>query len=216
MGLSEADLDPKTWVEAIAGRRSVRRYRSEPLPAAVVDRLLQAMACAPSAHNRQPWRVAVIEDIEWKRQLAAEMGQRLRADRRADGDDDAAIEQDAARSYARITEAPVVLVLCVDMADMDVYPDQRRGRAEYLMAVQSVAMAAQNLLLAAHAEGVGACWVCAPLFCQETVSSALTLPRGWEPQALITLGWPAGTGKDRPRHPLDRFVWRPGAFAGRR
>src|ERR1700704_3659263 len=56
------------------------------------------------------------------------------------------------------------------------YPDPRRAQAEYLMAVQSVAMAVQNLLLAAHAEGLGACWMCAPLFCGEAVRAALALP----------------------------------------
>jgi nitroreductase len=70
------------------------------------------------------------------------------------------------------------------------------------MAVQSVAMALQNLLLAAHAEGLGACWMCAPLFCPDAVQTALDLPDDWEPQALISLGYPAGPGKQRPRKPL--------------
>ena len=200
---------PLIGLETIATRRSIRRYRREAVPERLVDTLLQAMACAPSAHNRQPWRVARIESAEWKQRLARAMGDRLRADRRADGDAEAEIERDVDRSHARITEAPVVLVLCLDMADMDGYADDRRRNAEYLMAVQSVAMAAQNLLLAAHAEGIGACWMCAPLFCPDTVASTLSLPRGWEPQALITLGRPADAGKPRPRRPLDAFVWRP-------
>jgi nitroreductase len=62
---------------------------------------------------------------------------------------------------------------------MDSYPDERRRRAEYLMAVQSTAMAAQNLLLAAEQEGLGACVMCAPLFCPEIVANALHLPYGW-------------------------------------
>jgi nitroreductase len=62
------------------------------------------------------------------------------------------------------------------------------------MAVQSVAMAVQNLLWAAHAEGLGACWMCAPLFCAEAVSAALDLPADWQPQALVTVGRPASTG----------------------
>jgi nitroreductase len=77
---------------------------------------------------------------------------------------------------------------------MDSYPDTRRKKAEYTMAVQSVAMAVQNLLLAAHAEGLGACWMCAPLFCPEAVREALALSEDWEAQAVITLGAPAGAG----------------------
>ena len=75
--------------------------------------------------------------------------------------------------------------------DMDTYADTRRTHAEYLMATQSVAMATQNLLLSAHALGLGACWMCAPLFVPETVRETLHLDADWEPQALITLGYPA-------------------------
>ncbi len=59
------------------------------------------------------------------------------------------------------------------------------------MAVQSVALACQNLLLAAHAYGLGACWMCAPLFVPHVVRQVLELPAAWQPQALITLGYPA-------------------------
>jgi nitroreductase len=59
------------------------------------------------------------------------------------------------------------------------------------MATQSLALAGQNLLLAAHAEGLGACWLCAPLFCPHIVRDTLGLPADWEPQAFISLGWPA-------------------------
>src|SRR5581483_3605881 len=113
------------------------------------------------------------------------------ADRRADGDDAAAIARDVERSEARITGAPAVIAVALDMRDMDRYPDPKRGAAERLMPVQSTAMATQNLLLAAHAEGLGACWMCAPLFCPEVVAAALGLEPGSEPQALVTLGWPA-------------------------
>ena len=63
-------------------------------------------------------------------------------------------------------------------------------------------MAAQNLLLAAHAGGLAACWMCAPLFCPDTVATALALPADWEPQALITLGYPADQGKPYRRRPV--------------
>jgi len=70
-------------------------------------------------------------------------------------------------------------------------------------------MAVQNLLLAAHAEGLGACWMCAPLFDAEAVRQALDLPADWQPQALITLGRPASAGKPAMRRPLaERSVAR--------
>lgn len=194
--------------DVMLNRRSIRRYLSEPVPRSVVESLLQAAIWAPSAHNRQPWRFAVIETQAAKERLARAMGDRLRADLTADGAPEAVIEKDVTRSYTRITSAPVAVVLCLSMVDMDTYPDERRSRNEYVMAVQSVAMAGQNFLLAAHEAGLGACWMCAPLFVPDGVRAALELPDDWQPQALLTLGYPAET-KEKTRHPLEKsIVWR--------
>ena len=193
----------------VGQRRSIRRYRPSPIGRAVIERLLFAATQAPSAHNRQPWRFVVLEGAD-KNTLATAMGRRLRQDRTADGDDPQAIEQDVGRSHARITEAPVVIVVCVDMRGMDQYPDELRRQAEYLMAVQSTAMAVQNLLLAAEQEGLGSCIMCAPLFCPDTVADALGLPQDWQAQMLVTAGSPANCGNTRPRLPLDEVVrWPP-------
>src|SRR3990172_5960655 len=126
--------------DAIRARRSIRQYRDQPILAEVIERVLAAAVWAPSAHNRQPWRFAVLTAPETKE----------RAARLADGDDPEAVARDAQRSYTRLTGAPVVIVVGLTMADMDAYPDTRRRKAECTMAVQSVAMAVQNLLLAAH------------------------------------------------------------------
>jgi coenzyme F420-0:L-glutamate ligase/coenzyme F420-1:gamma-L-glutamate ligase len=189
-------------LQVLQTRRSIRRYTAEPVPPEVIERLLTGALWAPSAHNRQPWRFVTLTQAGAKARLANAMGQRLRADRLADGDPAEVVEADAARSLARIAGAPLVVMVCLTLVDMDHYPDARRANAEYLMAVQSVAMAVQNLLLAAHAEGLGACWMCAPLFCAEQVRAALDLPADWTPQALITVGRPASSGKPPLRRPL--------------
>ena len=194
------------FYDLLATRRSIRRYSKRPVSRELVDSLLQAAVTAPSAHNRQPWRFLVIECDKDKQTLARAMGERLRADRTRDGDPSDAIEADVARSYARLTGATVVILICISMDDMDQYPDEKRSRAEHMMAAQGTAMATQNLLLAAHASGLGACWMCAPLFCAETVSSALELADDWEPQAIVTLGYPADQGKPFRRRPLAELV----------
>jgi F420 biosynthesis protein FbiB-like protein len=95
------------------------------------------------------------------------------------------------------------------MDDMDAYPDVRRQEAERTMAVQSVALAAGQVLLAAHAEGLGSCWMCAPLFAPGAVREALGLPDSWEPQGLVVLGYPAEPGRETSRRDLeDVMVWR--------
>lgn len=194
--------------EAITRRRSVRRYQPVPVPHDIIQSLLEAATWSPSAHNRQPWRFAVIETQPQKAALAEAMGARLRQDLLADGVPEAVIEADVSRSYTRIIAAPVLIVLCLTMVDMDTYPDERRSRNEYLMAVQSTAMAGQNLLLAAHDAGLGACWLCAPLFVPDVVRDVLCLPDDWQPQALITLGYPAET-REKTRRPVEEMVlWR--------
>ena len=190
----------------LRSRRSIRRYLPQAVPAATLEAILESAACAPSAHNRQPWRFAVVEDAQIKHRLATAMGERLRADRARDGDASDAIENDVARSFARITSAPALVLVCLTMEYMDRYPDAHRSAAEHQMAVQSTAMATQTLLLAAHAAGLGASLMCAPLFCPDTVRSALDLPPAWEPQALVTLGLPADNGKPFRRQPLGDVV----------
>jgi coenzyme F420-0:L-glutamate ligase/coenzyme F420-1:gamma-L-glutamate ligase len=184
-------------------RRSVRRYTDEPIPSGVIEELLAAAVCAPSAHNRQPWRFVVMSSARHKHALATAMGARLRADRQGDNDPQADIEADIARSYARITGAATVMIVCLTMEDMDRYPDPVRSRNEYQMAVQSTAMAGQNLLVAAQAAGLAGCWLCAPMFCPDTVRGALNIPDNWEPQGMITLGYPANAGKPFVRRQLS-------------
>lgn len=189
-------------------RRSIRRYTDRAVEREVIERVIRAAIWAPSAHNRQPARFAVLTDTARKEALAAAMGARLRHDLEADHVPESVIVADTARSYARITGAPVAVVLCLSMVDMDRYPDEKRSTNEYLMAVQSTAMAGQNLLLAAHAHGLGACWMCAPLFCPEVVRESLELPDDWQPQALITMGYPAEQ-KDKTRFGIEKsVVWR--------
>jgi F420 biosynthesis protein FbiB-like protein len=161
---------------------------------------------APSAHNRQPWRYSVISEVGQKQSLAEAMGRRLVQDRTADGDPASVIHADVQRSFRRIVDAPIVIVVALTLEHMDRYPDDRRNYAELLMAVQSTAMATQNLLLACHAEGLGACWMCAPLFCPDTVRKVLALPEGWQPQGLLTVGYPARLGAIKGRNALSAFV----------
>ena len=190
----------------IKGRRSIRRYEPRPVEPATINAVLEAGTWAPSAHNRQPWRFAVLTDAAARERLATRMGDRLRRARLADGDDPADVDSDVSRSGARITGAPLVIVVFLTMEDMDSYPDPERQAAEHLMAVQGVAMAVNNILVAAHAAGLGACWMCAPLFCSDAVVQAVDAPEHWQAQALLTLGYPASKGKPPLRRPLSEVV----------
>ena len=118
------------------------------------------------------------------------MGADFRHDLREDGVSESEINRLVNRSRIRITSAPLVVIICADATEMDIYPDTKRKKAEYIMAMQSVANASMQMLLAIHAEGLGAVWTCGPLFAPETVQIALDLPETWEPQAMFFVGYP--------------------------
>ena len=198
------ELQDVFW-QTLFGRRSIRRYRPEPVPREIIERLLTAAIWAPSAHNRQPWRFAVVTQPERKERLAVAMARRWRRDLSREGWDEAAIRAKVQRSHARLTQPPVLVVGCLTMTDMDDFDDPRLAEAERTMAVQSLSLALGNLMLAAHHEGLGSCWVCAPLFAQDEAQAALGLPDDWEPQALITLGWP-DESRVSSRKPLEEVV----------
>ena len=118
------------------------------------------------------------------------------------------IQAQLKRSKERIMSAPVAILLCLDMSEMDSYPDDKRNKAEYVMAGQSVAVAGMQLLLAAHAEGLGGVWACWPLFAQETIQKTLNLPESWEPQGMFFVGYPADVPAVRERKPLAEILVR--------
>lgn len=186
----------------IRSRRSVRHFQSRELPPDVLEETLNAALSAPSAHNRQPWRFAVVQSEPRKARLAEMMGIEFQRDLQKDGVSPAEIDLRLTRSRERILQAPALIVLCLDPADLDHYPDLPRNQAERFMAVQSVAMAGNTLMLAAHACGLGSVWICAPLFAPRAVLHALDLPPTWEPQGMLLIGYPAQLPSPRSRRPL--------------
>lgn len=189
-------------------RRSVRRYAGSPVPDSLLEAVLSAALSAPSPHNRQPVRLALIERAETREKLVAAMGQRLRSDRTKDGDSPSVIERDIVGSRERLLRAPVLLLVALSMNEMDRYPDSGRQQAEFLMAAQAAAMAGQNIALAAHAAGVASCWMCAPVFCPELVAEVIGLPEDWRPQGLMTMGYAQGPARSRPRKALEEILQR--------
>ncbi len=168
----------ETLMQIIKGRRSIRRFKPDPIPEEDLREVLEAAIWAPSAGNTQEWKFFVVRDPGLKRRLAS-----------------AAMEQQF------LAEAPVVIVVCADLERI------RRAygeRGTQVYALQDTAAAAQNILLVAHAKGLGTCWVGA--FSEVQVRDALGLGQMMRPLALIPLGYPAQTPSPRPRRPLEEVV----------
>ncbi|MEW6635574.1 MAG: TIGR03668 family PPOX class F420-dependent oxidoreductase [Actinomycetota bacterium] len=205
--LDAPDREEPAVLDAALGRRSVRSYLRKEVPPEHLERVLEAARWAPSPHGRQPWRFAVITTPETKRRLAEAMGEEWRANLEMDGQPPDVVEARLDGSPRRLLEAPVLVLLCLYLEDLDVYPDASRQESEVTMAVQSLGAAAQNMLLAAYELGLDTGWMCAPLFCPERVVGALGLEARLIPHALITVGYAAGDPpRRRGRVPLKELV----------
>lgn len=203
------EFQPEAFYEGLRTRHSVRRFALRPVPEEVLRRVLWAGTRAPSAHNRQPWRFVVVAPGETRRRWVAAMGARYRADLLADGMPPDQVERHVSSREARLLGAPTAIVLCMTMAEMDRYTDPERLAKERVMAMQSVALAGGNMLLAAHAEGLGACWMCAPLFGEAETIRSLDLEPSWQPQGVLALGYPQGTPRVRSRRGVEEVTeWR--------
>ena len=202
---SRTDLD---LAGIIQGRHVVRRYHDRPVAREMIEQVLEAARWAPSPHGRQPWRFAVLTQPEPKQRLADAMGHEWRRQLAMDGQDTATIELRRRRSHERILHAPAIVVPCLYLADLDVYPDADRNAAEVTMAIQSLGCAVQNMLLMAYQLGLDGGWMCAPLFCPQVVGGALDLDPALTPHALITLGYAAADPARRERLPLEQLVVR--------
>ncbi len=176
--------------DAIRQRRSIRRYQQKPIPKALILKVLEAAGWAPSAHNAQPYRFIILEDAKVKQELAKAMAQAWAADMEKDGE---TINANRRRERTeRFANAPCLILACTTPVEgLPNYPDERRRSCVHDLAVQSLGAAIENLLLAAHALGLGGCWYAAPGFCKETVRQQLKIPSEVEPQAFIVLGYPA-------------------------
>jgi coenzyme F420-0:L-glutamate ligase / coenzyme F420-1:gamma-L-glutamate ligase len=187
-------------------RRSIRRFKLDPVPASVIERILTTATYAPSAHNTQPWRFVIvgrnnISPYEAKQRLGQALTSAMRADMTAEGAPEFDIEKRVANSLRRIDEAPVVILLCRDMTAV-----RENKPQDTVMAIQSVANAATYLLLAAHAEGLGGNWICWPLYAQEETRVALELPETWEPQAMFFVGYTDETPKEKAIKQMSTIV----------
>lgn len=166
--------------EAIVNRRSVRSFRADrSVSNETVAEILDLARFAPSSGNLQNWKVIIVSDAGKKEELAT-----------------------AALKQKWITTAPVLLVVCNNLADVKrLYKD----RGEFLYSIQNVATFAQNILLAAHNFGLSTCWVGA--FDPDAVKMVLRIPDGVEPEAIVALGYAAEELEAPSRKSVDQFTF---------
>lgn len=202
-------------LELMRSRRSVRRFKAEAPSREALSRLLEAAVSAPSASNKQPWRFLVVRDravidrmaaavSEATARVASHVEPSARAQFEAYGD-----------YFTRFRGAPVVIVvlhrsltLLSDILDSaaDAGDREQVARMESASGLIGAAMALQNLLLMAHAEGLGASGMTGPLIADKALRELLAVPDSWGIAALAPVGFPNEEPKPVPRKPLDAVV----------
>lgn len=165
--------------EAFESRRSIRKYKSDPVPEATLNKILNAARLAPSWKNQQCWRFIIVREEETRRRLAG-----------------ALLEGNPA--LKAFTQAPVVVVLCANPGESGNL-DQK---GYYLL---DAGLAMQQMMLAARAEGLGTCWVCN--FDEKTAREACQVPGEYKVVTLCPLGVPERVPDPRTRKPLTEIVF---------
>ena len=189
--------------EAVAARRSIRSLEDKPVPREAIERAISLAVQAPAPHHSAPWRFVLLQDAAEKAAFSAAMGSAWREDLTDDGLPPEKIEGILARSHSLLSNTPLLVVACSDLSKAHDYPDERRRRAEWSLFAHSVGAALQTFMLSLAAEGIGSCWISAPVFCGDVVRAHFGLGTSVEPQALVLAGSPSPEYEPRPRPEPD-------------
>ena len=181
-------------------RRSIRRFKPDPVPASVIDAILHTATFAPSAHNLQPWRFVQVESNSAKEKLGNALTSKMRADMDAENALQSDIEKRVEISLNRIQEAPVIIILCRDTTAI-----REQKPEDEIMGIQSTALAGLQLLLAAQAKNISANWICWVLYAQKETINALNLPETWQPEAMFFLGYADEKLQEKTLIPLEKI-----------
>ena len=164
-------------IECIKTRRSIRKFKPDPIPRELLNEVLDCARHAPSSMGKQPWLFVVVKDHAQKERLA----------------------ELKAKSYASpwMVDAPVLIGVCADLSK-----SPKRWIADG-------AIAAENILLAAHALGLGACWIAArydDTSLNAQFQKALGVGENVFPLCLIALGYPDEEPHPKQLKSLDSMV----------
>lgn len=196
--------------EAIQKRRSIRRFKPDPVPDDLVQQLLESARLAPSGSNTQPWRFIVIKNAETRQKLQA-----------------------ASYNQRHVGQAPLIVACCADIKAFGEFPERieelitagalpEKTREVFVPSLKKGGMnadikwhlqiaatgntdiAIEHMVLQAVELGLGTCWV--RWFDDNKVKEILEIPKNIEIIALLPVGYPAEAPPQRPRFDLGKIV----------
>jgi nitroreductase len=194
--------------EAIQSRRSVRRFQPDPIPDAMIERLLEAMRLAPSGKNAQPWKFILVRDKDTRRKIAevctffSGSGREVRQEWIADAPAIFVICGDKKAAYVKIHEPGKTTIT----SWQNLEERQKDGEVVWesgLLVDLTIAM--DHLSLAAVGEGLGGCWVAG--LDEAALKEILGIPADWRAPAVMPVGYPAESTEPRRRKSLEEVVY---------
>jgi nitroreductase len=216
------------FFDVVDTQRAIRRFLPDPVPDALLARVLRAATRAPSARGAEPWGFVVVRDAEARRAIGRDYLAAWELAARTTTDLDTDQDLKTAPHYGRmmrgvdvlartLADVPVLIVCCLDHARLGPIADGSGGLRAPGAAYASILPAVQNLLLAARALGLGTTLTTLHRAFDVELRARLALPAPVEPVALVPLGYPRDRFGPTRRRPLAEvaFAERWGApFAG--
>ncbi|HEX9910518.1 MAG TPA: nitroreductase family protein [Desulfatiglandales bacterium] len=193
------------FLKLVRGRRSIRKFRRDPLPKEALRRIIEAASWAPSASNRQDWEFRVVTSSPVKERMRNIV--RSRWESVLDRSSSDVIREELQKYISMFdwfSHAPALIIISAKRPESFLYHILGDTAGDVAGTEISAAMAAQNLMLAAHASGIGSCCVTGPLAAQEELKELLGMGKGRKIVCLIALGYPA----EQPEAPLRKSVER--------
>jgi nitroreductase len=173
-------------IEAIQSRRSIRKYKDQPIEEDTLLKIIDCGRLAPSDSNTQPWNFIIVRSEEMRTKLAH-----------------------VSHKQDWMAGAPVFIVCVADIrvtttetGPMDL--DEETPGIGPKQIILDTAIAGENMVLAAESLGLGTCWV--TWYIQEEIRPVLEIPNDKYVVAIITMGYPDQSPNQRPRRPLDEVV----------
>ena len=201
--------------EAISARRSIRKFKPDPIPEADIRRMIELATMAPSAGNAQMWKFLAITNRKMLEEMRDAILHKL----------DCVIEWPEAQPYLSrlkaakgwstfFADAPMTIVVLGEpyRSAVDEILEKRGWERSAIDAlrqkpdIQSLGAAMENLCLAAHAMGCGTCWMTAPCVAGPEIKDLLGIEPPWEVIALLPVGVPDEEPLARPRKPLEEVL----------
>ncbi len=171
--------------------RSIRKYKSDPIPEEVLQRMLEAGLRASNTGNMQVYSMIVTTDPAIKEQLAP-----------------------CHFNQPMVRQAPVLITFCADVRRFSLWCRQRGAKPEYgnflwfVNGAIDAMLAAQNVILEAETQGLGICILGTTTYTAGRIVDILHLPQGVVPVTTVAVGWPDEAPPLTPRLPLEAVVHR--------